>query len=112
MVWYDDLYLGNSLADKPHKVKRIKWKIKHRAGTLNIYLIVLCRYGTNLLEILPSAQLLQKAYPKQDLYVVGLANGYRESLETAARIISDVYQQTDGFAVRKYFQNGIKAGEK
>ena len=111
MIWYDKMYFGESLADKPQKVKRIKWKIKHHAGTLDIYLIVLCRYGTNLLEILPAAQLLQKAYPKQNLYVVGMAKGYKEALETAARIVVDVYKKTDGFEVRTFFGNAAKAGE-
>ena len=111
MIWYNDLYLGDSLLDKPQKVKRIKWKIKHHAGDLDIYLIVLCRYGTNLLEILPAVQLLQEAYPKQGLYVVGMAKGYKEALETASRIVLDVYRQTNGFQVHAFFGNPLKAGE-
>lgn len=111
MVWYEKMYFGDSLADNPQKVNRIKWKIKHHAGTLNIYLIVLCRYGSNLLEIIPAAQLLQKAFPKQNLYVIGMAKGYQEALETAARIVLDVYKQTNGFEVNKYF-SAAKAGEE
>ena len=110
MIWYEDLYLGDSIARHPGKVRRIKWKVEHNAGMVNTYLIALCRYGTGLLEILPTRELLQKHYPKQDLYVVGLAKGYREALETASGIVVDVYQNTGGFEVKKYFKH--KAGER
>lgn len=99
MRWYDDLYVGESII---HKKSKIKWKILHNAGQINIYVITLASNPKNLLDIIPSQELLQKAYPKKDLYVVGLAKGYDEALEVAASIVDEVYQKTGGFAVADY----------
>lgn len=111
MIWYENLYIGESIPKKNGKIKRLKWKIDHNAGLLNIYIIVLCRCGDNLLEIIPSKELLQKAYPKKGLFVVGIARGYDEALQTAAGIVIDVYQHTGGFQVEQYLLRNTKAGD-
>ncbi len=111
MIWYENLYIGESIPKKNGKIKRLKWKINHNAKLVGIYLITLCQYGDNLLEIIPSLELLQKAYPKDELYVVGLAKGYDEALQTAARIVMDVYEHTGGFQVEKYLLRDTKAGD-
>lgn len=99
MTWYEDLYVGESII---HKTSKIIWKIRHNAGVLNIYVIALASNENNLLDIIPAHELLQKGYPKQQLYIVGLAKGYDEAVEVAAAIIAEVYQKTGTFAVRKY----------
>ena len=111
MIWYENLYIGESISRKAAKVKRLKWKINHNAGLLNIYIIVLCRNGTDLLEIIQTKELLQKHYPRGELYIVGLAKGYEEALETAAKIVLDVYKHTGGFQVKKYLLQQKKAGD-
>ena len=80
MKWYDDLYVGESIV---HKTNKIKWKIRHNAGQINIYVITLASGEKNLLDIIPSHELLQKGYPKKQLYVIGLAKGYDEAVEVA-----------------------------
>ena len=65
MKWYDDLYVGESIV---HKTNKIKWKIRHNAGQINIYVITLASGEKNLLDIIPSHELLQKGYPKKQLY--------------------------------------------
>ncbi len=110
MIWYENLYLGERFPKKEAKIRRIKWKIKHNRCFSNVFLIVLCRYGPNLLEILPAKQLCQKHYPRQGLYVVGLAKGYEDALWTAARIVTEVYEKTGGFEVKRYILRQ-KAGE-
>lgn len=104
MTWHDKLYVGESIV---HKTKKIKWKICHNAGQINIYVIALASNEQNLLDIIPAQELLQKAYPKSGLYIVGLAKGYDEAVEVAASIVSEVYQVTGAFAVREYL-TGIK----
>lgn len=58
MKWYDDLYVGESIV---HKTNKIKWKIRHNAGQINIYVITLASSEKNLLDIIPSHELLQRA---------------------------------------------------
>ena len=84
MKWYDDLYVGESIV---HKTNKIKWKIRHNAG-----------------QIIPSHELLQKGYPKKQLYVIGLAKGYDEAVEVAASVIDEVYRQTGAFEVASYLR--------
>ena len=102
MRWYEDLYAGESIR---HKTEKIKWKIRHNAGQIHIYVITLASNPQNLLDIIPAQELMQKWYPKRDLYVVGLAHGYEEALEVVTQIIDEVYQQTGGFAVAAYLHN-------
>lgn len=99
MTWQDDLYVGASII---HRTKKIKWKIRHNAGQLNIYVITLASNEHNLLDIIPAQELLQKGYPKHTLHVVGLAKGYDEAIEVAVSIVDEVYRNTGAFDVRGY----------
>ena len=105
MKWYDDLYVGESIV---HKTNKIKWKIRHNAGQINIYVITLASGEKNLLDIIPSHELLQKGYPKKQLYVIGLAKGVTfergTAVEVAASVIDEVYRQTGAFEVASYLR--------
>ena len=101
MKWYKDLYVGESIADK---VDRIKWKINHNAGTIRIHVITLASNPKNMLDIIPARELLQKGYPKKDLYVIGLAHGMNEAHEVVKQIIDEVYRATEGFDIISYLQ--------
>lgn len=105
MTWYDDLYVGTSIV---HKTNKIKWKIRHNAGQLDIYVITLASNEQNLLDIIPAQELLQKGYPKKHLYVVGLAKGYEEALEVAVSIVGEVYGKTGTFAIRQFLSEKQK----
>ena len=107
MEWHKDLYLGSSVRSRQRK---IKWKIMHNAGQLRVYVITLASNEKNLLDIIPSRELMQKYYPKHRLYVVGLAGNYNEALELAGCIINDVYRTTGGFDVRSYIRQQGKQG--
>ncbi|MCI8391318.1 MAG: hypothetical protein HFI35_11715 [Roseburia sp.] len=101
MTWYDELYVGDSII---HKTKKIIWKIRHNAGQPNIYVIALASNDHNLLDIIPARELLQKAYPKSGLRIIGLAKGYEEAVEVAASIIDEVYQNTGSFGIQSYLK--------
>lgn len=107
MEWYRNLYAGDSII---HRQKKVRWKIMHNAGMLRVYVITLASNENNLLDIIPSRELLQKHYPKKELYIVGLAGDYEEALEVAGHIISDVYRKTRGFDVRGYLRPEGKQG--
>ena len=92
MKWYEDLYVGDSIAGKAN---RIKWKINHHAGTVSIYVIAFASNRKNLLDIIPAWELMQKSYPgKKQMQIIGLAKGYAEALELVRSIIEEVYQNT------------------
>lgn len=101
MKWYKNLYLGETIKKK---ASRIKWKVEHNAGQLSVYLLTLPCNKENLLEIIPAAELLQKAYPKKDLYVVGIESSYDDAAVMAAAIVQEVYDKTGGFNVADYIR--------
>lgn len=101
MTWYKDFYVGESIAEKKEKVK---WKILHNAGQLDIYVITVGTNPGNLLDIIPSWELMQKYYPKEEMMVVGIDKGYDNAVELAARIVMDVYHKTGEFKVREFFR--------
>lgn len=100
MIWYKEFYAGESIERKKEK---IKWKILHNAGQLDIYVIALSSNPANLLDIISSKELMQKAYPKRDMLVVGVDKGYDNAIELAGKIIMEVFQKTGTLNVRDYF---------
>lgn len=101
MKWYENLYVGDSIR---HKAKKIKWKIRHNAGQIDIYVITLASNPQNLMDIIPAQELMQKAYPKQGLFVIGLAHGYDEALEVVTQIVDELYQATGGVDLKAYLK--------
>ena len=102
MKWYNNLYVGESIR---HKAEKIKWKIRHNAGQIDIYVITKASNPQNLLDIIPAQELMQKAYPKEDLYIIGLAHGMSEAHELVKQIIDEVYQSTGAFDIMPYLQS-------
>jgi len=102
MKWYDNLYVGESIR---HKTEKIKWKIRHNAGQIDIYVIAKASNPQNLLDIIPAHELMQKSYPKKDLYIIGLAHGMSEAHELVKQIIDEVYQSTGDFDIMPYLQS-------
>ena len=91
MIFYRDFYTGESIAGKKEKVK---WKILHDAGQLGIYVIALGSNPENLMDIIPSWELMQACYPRQDTLVIGVDQGYDNAMELAGKIVMDVFQKT------------------
>ncbi len=100
MVWLKDFYAGEGIAEKKQK---IKWKIIHNVGQFNIYVIALSSSPSNLLDIIPSWELMQRYYPKQDMLIVGVDKGYDNAIELAAKIVIDVFHKTGNLNIRNYF---------
>lgn len=109
MVWYKYLYMDENIIRKKEK---IKWKICHNAGMLDIFVITLSQNDSGLLEIISTIELMQKTYPKKELFIVGLAKGYETARILACNIIMEVYQQTGDFHVKTYLLQKHYADKK
>ena len=72
MKYYYALYMDEYA--KKRQADIIK-KIKNDKRQMNIYLITLTKNEKNHMEIFHSVLLMQKAVAKEDLFVVGMANG-------------------------------------
>ncbi len=98
MRFHRELYIGDSV----RRAGLVKWKLKHHAGQLRIFVIVLSR-GQDQLEIIHCAFLQQKYYRKIPLCVVGIAGGYEEALVLLQRMVADVFAKTGGYGLKDYF---------
>ena len=67
MIWYKDLYVGESIV---HKTKKVKWKIMHNAGQIGIYVITLASNTQNLLDIIPSYEAANAFSPEPGYFLL------------------------------------------
>ena len=56
----------------------------------------------NHLEFFDSVLLKQKLIKRDDLFVIGIAEGYTGALELVEKITQDVYDVTKGTDIRQY----------
>ena len=102
MKCYKPLYMGESIEKKKRKVI---WKINHNVLQPNIYLIILSTNGKDNFKIIPSALFLQKFYPKDDGYILGIAKGTDEATALVGRMVDDAIKVTgDPHKIREYFE--------
>lgn len=99
MKWYKDLFLGELISPN---AKQVIKRIKKKQMTPGVYVIAFASNPVNLLDIIPAMELLQKGYPKEDLYIVGLAMGIKEAKEVVRQIVDEAYQSTGGVAIKEY----------
>lgn len=105
MIWYDKLYVSENIEKKTEK---IKWKIQHNAGLLQMYVITLPQNQENLLEIISTKELMQKHYPKKNMLVVGIARGYEEAVTVAATIVVETMNELGTTNVKEYLSRKNK----
>ncbi|HJA42937.1 hypothetical protein [Lachnoclostridium sp. An118] len=88
MKFAKHLYLSEGMEKKKSKVIR-----RLRAGRLQapVYLIALCDHGRERMEILCSAELLQKSYPTGELFIAGIAGDYDDALELVRQITQETF---------------------
>lgn len=99
MKYYYALYTDKHTKDM---LEQIKKKIEKNKWQFEIYLIALTKNDNNHLEIFNSVLLLQEAISKNELFLVGIASGYTESLELVEKITQEVYDETSGVDIRNY----------
>ena len=90
MRYYKHLYLTEGLEKKKKIIRKLE------AGKLqpSVHVITLAVSGRNQLEIYPTIQFKQPAFPEQELFVVGITKGYDEAVELVEQIVQEVYDQT------------------
>ncbi len=110
MVWYDDLFVGESIS--PRREKRIIRKVKRRSLFNAAYLLTLSANPDNLIDIIDTKVVRQRYYPKKGMFVIGLAGNYEEALLLAGEIVCSIYAAQGDFQLRRFFKRKRhRAGE-
>ena len=87
------------------KIEKDKWQ-------MGKYLIILAKNEKNHLEYFHSVLLLQKSIAKDDLFVIGIANGELGAMELIEKITQEVYDETKGTDIRGYILQKQKEYEE
>lgn len=102
MKWYKNLYFGESISPKAHQIMN---KIEKNKFTPDVYLVALASNPKNQLDIIPSWELMQSGYPKEQVQVIGLAKGKKEAVALVTSIVEEVYTETKDANIRHYLEN-------
>jgi len=109
MKYYHALYMSEELIQKKaeiiENIKKDKWQMQ-------MYLIALPKNEKNHLEYFHSVLLLQKSISKDDLFVVGIANGELGAMELIEKITQEVYDETRGTDIRGFILQKQKEYEE
>lgn len=100
MIWYDDLFVGESISDR--KKKRIIRGVRKRSFFHNAYILTLSSNPDNLIDIISTKVLRQRYYPRKGLYVIGIAGDYDEAVLLAGTIVSSIYTAQGDFKLREF----------
>ena len=99
MKYYHDLYLSKSLVRKKEEIIN---KLENNQWQLSKFLLVLSKNEKNQLEFFDSVLLTQQLMPKEDLFVVGIADSYIGAVEMVQQITEEVYTNTGETDIRSY----------
>lgn len=102
MHWYKPLYMGEQAIKQKRKIIRA---IKHQKFMPAACVIALSFNQKDLLDIYPVCALMHKQFPKEKLYIVGLAADKEEAFQVVTQIIDEVYQTTGALDIRSWFVN-------
>ena len=101
MQFMGSLYVGDNLASTEYKIVEKVHKCK---VVPNLYLIVLSENPDNMLDIILEKEVMQKHYPKDELKVIGIANGKKEAIQLVQRIVEESLCETGSADVRGFLK--------
>ena len=102
MRWYNHLYTGTKA--KRHRFSIIQ-NIREERYLPGIYVITPPSNGNNVLDIHPVTEFANPFYAeRQELLILGIAEGYQEALELAGTIVTEMYEKTGGFCLDKFLR--------
>lgn len=109
MKYYHNLYLSEGFHDKKDIIIE---KLERGQIQLNKYLVVLTKSDVNHLEFFDSVLLKQNVFRKEELFLIGIADGYFGALEMVEKITQEVYDRTKGTDIRSYLLETQKEYEE
>ncbi len=101
IVWAEKLYIGRQ-AEK--NCARVQKKLEQYKLLPGYFLITRPSNESNLLDILPTTELVFPYYRRQELLVYGLAKSKAEAEELVVSMLEDIYRETGGLCCKEYFE--------
>ncbi len=102
-TFYKNLYVGDSIKNSA----LVRWKLKHGAGQLMIYVITAAANESDQLEITHCAFLKQKYYKTHPAFVYGIAGSKSEAMDIVIRISEEASQNGMSGNIRGYLESAL-----
>lgn len=98
MRFYKNLYTSAHIRN----LRYLKWRLRHHAGNLSVYVIALCGMdeparpadGGGQIEFYHNVFLQQPYYRQHAPYIIGLASGRAEAMDLCAQIVQEAVDAT------------------
>ena len=97
--FYHDLYVSEIWMNKKKKIMK---KLQENRLQPAVYVITLAGGEQNNLEFYSSMLLKQHIFDREEIFVVGIADGYTDALYMVERIADDVFRETGKAEIRQY----------
>ncbi len=102
--WYTDLFLDGITK---HTVEHIRDRVGKRRIQYPVFAVTYASNEKNLLDVININELLLEYYQKCNIYILGVASSRQQAKIMAAAIVSKVFEETNSFEIREYFENGF-----
>lgn len=103
------MYVSDTLKRRQNKVLNDLMERKVHSG---VSVITLAQGKQNHLEFFPALFLQQHFYDEEELFVVGLADGYYDAADLVRQITQEVLDETGGMDIRTYISEHQKIFEE
>lgn len=104
-----NLFVSESLKKRKNRIIKELMVQKFRPS---VYIITLSQGEQNHLEFFSALLLQQHIFENEDLFVVGIANGYEDAIDLVEQIVQQVIAQTGGTDIRRYIVEQQKEFEE
>lgn len=84
---------------------RVKWKLKHGAGQLMVYVVARSNVKDGQLDVIHAVNLKQAYYRAHPVYVYGLAQTMRGAMRIVTRIAEEAVVRGYGGELLRYLED-------
>lgn len=99
LIWSKNVYYGDTTLKDGLKGIKKYFPASYRQ---DLYFITRPSNEKNLLDIYAIDEMQKDCFKDREFYVLGLARGYDEAVETAGRLVSETFHHTGGFSIEEY----------
>lgn len=112
MITYaNNLFLSEKIADKNKDnkyVEKLKMKIETHAGIFGACFICMASNEKDVFDIIPPYVFKQKAFTKEDIFVVGIADSTEAAYAFVKTVTEDYLKNGNGISMRDFYLEKCK----
>lgn len=100
MIFYEDLYLSDSIYGKELKILK---KIEKGSFLVNAYFVCLASNQVDLFDIISARELAQKGYPKSNISVVAICESWDEAVSYISDVVTEAFTHMEQIDLKQIY---------